>query len=177
MNSLSTISHIETLPNVALPDHAAFDKICRQQLRKNWWTWGFLSVKHWTIFVSAAFFSSLLIKSPNGFTERDWDFVQLVTFMGFILPLFSAVRNAEQWKKESWNAIRAKRWECALTPEFYQFGEDRGEVEEIPWSEMTLESEDPGAWTIRYGSKLIVVFRKPLQETGLEDEFRRRAGF
>lgn len=68
-------------------------------------------------------------------------------------------------------------WTCEIGEERWTFTRQDGYSTSVPWNLMKLRFEHPEGWWVQCGRVPIVVMRAPLQAAGLEDEFRRRAGF
>lgn len=67
------------------------------------------------------------------------------------------------------------RWTCELTKEGYTFTDELGCQTSIPWSVLKIEHTTPDGFMVRYGKQSVLIYRKPLQDAGLEAEFVRRA--
>jgi len=76
------------------------------------------------------------------------------------------------------NANVDKGWHCVFSDEAWSYSDPEGASMSIPWSIMKLEWEHKDAFLIRFGRAKtgVFVYRKPLQDAGLEEAFRSRIG-
>jgi hypothetical protein len=67
-------------------------------------------------------------------------------------------------------------WTCEMTEKGWSYRGRNGVLTFIPWSLMRQKMDHPEAWLIDFGAHQTWVFRQPLRDAGLEDEFRNRMG-
>lgn len=113
------------------------------------------------------------------FHDRSKDGLVLVGLALTISALLSFVYLWEYVRKgnEAFSqANSGMRWTCTMNAERWSFEDRDGVVTSIPWKLMRITDETPDVWHISYGLAEVPVWRRPLREAGLEEEFRSRIG-
>jgi len=100
----------------------------------------------------------------------------LATFLfcmasGLLAPVLNYL---QAWDRREWKKRAPETWTCVLTDEGWSYRNVDGLLRFIPWTAMSLRYEHKDGWLIQFGSEEVLVFRSPLREAGLEEEFRKR---
>jgi len=110
--------------------------------------------------------------SPNSYF-RGWEVgAPVAIVLAIARAAITTLRNFESY----WQDTIGQKWTEELTDVHYIFKTENGIEVHIPWSEMKLVRKSSHLWQLATSDRQFSVLRKPLQEAGLEDEFRRRAG-
>lgn len=92
--------------------------------------------------------------------------------VGLALPLYQYIRAADKRERDP---FAGSSWTCEMTEAGWSTETSDGLRIFYPWKLLAIEIELPDMWMIDVKDfEPVWVFRKPLRETGLEDEFRRR---
>ncbi|HEY0867501.1 MAG TPA: hypothetical protein VGE01_08985 [Fimbriimonas sp.] len=134
--------------------------------------------------VTTWFFWSLGLSAAVGFLlytgtfhnrSKDQPFlIGMALAIGTLLPFVYLWEYARKGIERGNAAHEGKRWICSLTPESWTFTDQDGVATSIPWRLMKIDVETPDAWFVKYGASEVLVYRQPLRDAGLEEEFRSR---
>ena len=93
--------------------------------------------------------------------------------VGAVVGVAWLMSTQESANQKQIKVLQDQKWVCQITEDAYTFTDRDGISKSIPWRLMKLEVEDPDAWGIKFGNEQIVIYRKPLKESGLDDEFMK----
>lgn len=106
----------------------------------------------------------------------SWNGIIAAMSLGVIIAPISTLVHFDKSVHQSLAEVKNKTWTCTLTECCWKLTDDDGVTSSFPWSLIKIEKSDPDYWEISCGKTIVVVFRKPLREAGLEEEFERRLG-
>lgn len=148
----------------------ATDRMMWQSLTP--WAGKFYQLSYWLVLMSAVGYSI-----PTRFTDDfRWDGLGWATVLGFFAYNLWTIYTSEKAKTVAETYYATESWACEISSKSYVFSSSEGLKTSVPWELMKIEREDPGLYQINYLHYTIPIYRKPLRDAGLEEEFRSRIG-
>lgn len=100
-----------------------------------------------------------------------WSTLGFAVFLGIVATWSYCYDQVERAVKVD---LKAQRWTTRILESGLETEQANGIVLIIPWRLMTITAERDDVWMIEYEGNPLAVFRKPMREAGLDEEFRRR---
>lgn len=99
-------------------------------------------------------------------------FLVITVAQATLYALLGPMQAADIRSKEN----RDKKWTYEMTDDYWGWTVEEGVSVRASWSSLKLDSEMQDAYSIHAGDTEVLVLKTPLQQAGIEAEFRRRLG-
>ena len=158
-------------------DPTAHRRITKAFIRQNLGLWVQYSLKYSLILGGLFFLVAILVMRIHA-TLGPFEAQLYAGLLGIpvaFIWVFSGIRNQLDSADRTHAGLE---WDCELLEDTWFVRQNNGYTYSIPWNLMKLQQEHPEGWYIlidRKSESYVTVYRKPLQDAGLEEEFRRRA--
>ena len=124
-----------------------------------------------------AILCAFLLFTGSLIQTAEWMFIgAIAAAIGVVLPFVLIWEWLRKWIDSQVKSVEGRKATCTLSPEHWTYTNQDGFITSIPWKIMKLTLETPDAWLITASGQEIFVYRQPLREAGLEEEFRKRIG-
>lgn len=156
-------------------DVEASRQMSKACMRHFGWSWLKAGLMHGLYYIVPAFFAWAIVSFyANSYSYQGLLAVSLFSLsVGLFMPIHTYIQVADKRERDP---NSGEVWQCELTEEGWSFCDKLGVRRFIPWTIMKLLFEHSDGWLVQSGSEQIWVFRGPLREAGLEEEFRTRIG-
>jgi hypothetical protein len=134
-------------------------------------------INAWFRWTAIGTFMTWFLLHTGTYHDRSKDALLLIGMALTISALLSFVYFWEYIRKGNEAFERANqgmRWTCTMDSERWSFENPDGVIIAIPWKQMRITDETPDVWYVSYSGGEMPVWRGPLREAGLEEEFRSR---
>lgn len=106
----------------------------------------------------------------------SWSGIIAAMSMGVVIGPAAAFVEFDKGVRKAIAEEKLKFWDCVLTESTWQCTDNDGVTTTFPWKSMKIHKTDPDYWEIWCRNHWVLVYRQPLREAGLEEEFERRLG-
>lgn len=154
----------------AKTDNEAIIRLSKAQMKGEWLS---ACLKWSTFFLWSGF---ILYYFPHFFASQQGEWVGLGVFVAFafLLGFVSVMVGWQQSIDKCRSNRKIETWECELSDEAYCCKDSMGIGVQIPWSQMKVKLEHPDGYVVNYWNRDVIIFRKPLKDAGLDEEFAQR---
>lgn len=134
------------------------------------WIFGWLKLSfRWALLIG------FLLYTGSFHTRDEWPlFLLMASGIGILLSFAHYWEHIRKSMKNQNREFAEEVWACELSAEAWSFVSKDGVRTSIPWRIMEIEFEHPYGWLVNYGRGEVIVYRRPLQDAGLEEEFLSR---
>lgn len=143
-------------------------RLIRAATLRNWKSWIWHGVKWGAKLALVVFFTLLVVGSATGSRYPMVEGMVPAFVIGFVWVMVGFLDGLRSRSEAS------QVWTCELTDEYWSYQTTNGLRAEIPWKLMRLQMSHPDGWLIDYADSSVWVYRGPLRDAGLEDEFLNR---
>lgn len=155
-------------------DLTAYEKCLRSRAKREWRTWMRYAASFVPVFCTFCAGAFVVGQMFMGGMSRD-GIIASTCFGFFVGPIYALLQYESNIKQAVQNS-RGVSWDCEHADENYCVTDPNGSTTHYPWRLMKIEASDPDYWDVSCRSLEIIVFREPLRQAGLEEDFERRLG-